>query len=154
VPAPTNPSLDALAAFFASAEVARRATRPLAPEAEVALEVAGASARFGMQGGAATVAPGTAQDPDFTLELPAGAVERLVAGGLEEVGNLGVEFFRLATERDPALRVRIRIHASTARLVARGYLSVLLLGGLGVAMWLLRKGIASPRAAIDRLRGK
>jgi hypothetical protein len=147
-----NPSVEALAAFFTGAEVARRATRPLSAEAEVGLDVAGELARFTMAGGAPAVLAGPAADPDFTLVLPAGAVERLTAGGLERIGDLGVEFFRLAADREPARRIGIRLHAPTARLVARGYLGVLLLGGAGVALWLLRKGIANPRAALERLR--
>lgn len=149
-----NPSLEALSAFFATAPVARRATRPLAAEAEVGLEVAGVPARFRMAGGMPAVEAAPAADPDFTLALPAGAVARLLGGDRGSIGDLGVTFFRLATERDPELKVRVRICAPTARLVARGYLSVLLLGGAGVALWLLRRGIASPRAAIDRLRGR
>jgi hypothetical protein len=147
-------SLEALAAFFETAEVARRATRPLAPSAEVGLVVDGAPARFRMQGDLPAVRPGPASDPDFTLSLPAAAVERLTGLPGNDIGAMGVAFLQLVLERDPALRVGVRIHASTARLISNGYLGVLALGGFQVAIWLLKKGFANPRAAIDRLRGK
>jgi endonuclease YncB( thermonuclease family) len=46
------------------------------------------------------------------------------------------------------------VQAPTGRLVAHGYLAVLALGGTRVALWLLRRGLASPARIIDRLRGR
>ncbi len=147
-------TIEALAAFFETAEVARRASRPLAAAAEVGLLVDGVPARFCVEGGRPAVRPGPARDPDFTLSLPPKAVERLTGSPESDLGALGVAFLQLALERDPALHVGVRIHASTARLVSHGYLGVLALGGFKVALWLIRKGFANPKAAIDRLRGR
>lgn len=144
-------SLEALQRFFRSAPAARRATRPLRREAEVALDLGGVPARFTMASGAAEVLAGPARDPDFTLGMPAEAVRRLTSGEAG-VGSLGVAFFQMVLSRDPALRVRVRLHASTPRLLARGYLEVLALGGLEVAFWLLRAGARRPFQAIERLR--
>jgi hypothetical protein len=147
-------SIETLTAFFESAEVVRRATRPLRPLAEAGLVVDGVQARFCMEEGRPAIRPEPARDPDFTLSLPAAAVERLTQVASGDVGEMGVAFFQLVLERDPALRVGVRIHASTPRLLSHGYLGVLALGGLRTAMWLLKKGFANPKAAIDRLRGK
>jgi hypothetical protein len=95
---------------------------------------------------------GAPPDPDFTLRLPAAAVERLCGRRGAGVGELGVLFFGLLRERDPALRVGVHLHASTRRLVGHGYLAVLALGGPQVALWLLRRGLADPGAVIERLR--
>jgi len=149
-----GPSFEALKAFFEGAPVARKATRSLHAGAEVGLLLDDGPARFAMEGGASRVTDEAPRDPDFTLQLPAAAVARLTAQPGSDVGALGIEFFKLVLEKDPALKVRIRLHASTPRLLSRGYLGVLALGGLQVGMWLLKKGIANPRAAIDRLRGK
>jgi hypothetical protein len=106
-----------------------------------------------MESGAPEVHAGAAPDPDFTLTLPARAVARITGMDGEDVGAFGIEFFKLVLERDPALKVRVRVNASTARLVGHGYLGVLALGGAKVAWWLLKKGVKNPKAAIDRLRG-
>lgn len=147
-------SFEALKAFFEEAPVARKATGPLHAGAEVGLLLDGAPARFAMEGGRPRVADEPPREPDFTLTIPAGAVARLTAQPDAEVGALGIEFFKLVLEKDPALKVRIRVQASTPKLLAHGYLGVLALGGLQVGMWLLRKGFGNPRAIIDRLRGK
>jgi hypothetical protein len=146
-------SLEALRSFFEHAPAARRAVRPLARGARVNLALDGGDARFTMESGAPEVHAGAAPDPDFTLTLPSGAVERVTGMEGDDVGAFGVEFFKLVLERDPALRVRVRVNASTARLLGHGYLGVLALGGAKVAWWLLKNGVKNPKAAIDRLRG-
>jgi hypothetical protein len=146
-------SYESLRSFFETAPAARKATRPLARGARVNLALDGGPARFTMETGAPEVREGAAQDPDFTLTLPAAAVSRITALASDDVGEFGVEFFKLVIERDPALKVRVAIDASTTRLLGHGYLGVLALGGVKVTWWLLRKGIKNPKAAIDRLRG-
>jgi len=146
-------SLAALRTFFETAPAARVATRPLAREARVNLLLEGGAARFAMASGVPEVHEGEGPDPDFTLALPAAAVVRLTGLAGADVGRLGIEFFRLVLERDPALKIRVRVHAPTTRLVGRGYLGVLALGGLRVALWLVKTGVRDPKAAIDRLRG-
>jgi hypothetical protein len=147
-------SYDSLKRFFESAPAARKATRPLARGARVNLALDGGPAHFTMESGAPEVRSGAADEPDFTLTLPEGAVCRITGLGSEEVGEFGVEFFKLVLERDPALKARIRVEASTARLVGHGYLGVLALGGAKVGWWLLKNGVRNPKAAIDRLRGR
>lgn len=151
IPGGPEGSLEALRRFFRTAPAARRATRPLARDAEVALDLGGEPARFAMASGAAEILPGPARDPDFTLAMPPEAVRRLTAGDAG-VGELGVAFFQLVLSRDPGLRIRVHLHASTARLLARGYLRVLALGGFAVAAWLVRAGARGPLQALERLR--
>lgn len=147
-------SLSLLARYFATAPAARRAVRPLAAGARVALLLDEGPAGFTLVDGAPRLADGALPDPDFTLRLPRAAVERLAGHPAEDVGEAGLAFFRLALERDPALRVGVTVQASTARLVSHGYLAVLALGGAKVALWLLKRGVANPGKIIDRLRGR
>jgi hypothetical protein len=149
-----DPSFDALKTFFESAPAARKATRPLARGARVNLALDGGEARFSMESGAPSVHEGPAENPDFTLRLPAGAVERITAIGSDDVGEFGIEFFKLVLERDPAVKVRVKIDAPTSQLLGNGYLGVLAQGGMKVSWWLLKNGVKNPKAAIDRLRGK
>ncbi len=146
-------SLEALRTFFGSAPAAQRATRPLSRGARVNLALDGGDARFTMETGSPEVHDGPAKDPDFTLTLPAGAVARITALRSEDVGEFGIEFFKLVLERDPALKIRVRVDAPTTQLLGHGYLGVLALGGMKVTWWLVKNGIRNPRAAIDRLRG-
>lgn len=146
-------SYESLKRFFESAPAARRAARPLARTARVNLRLDGAPARFTMESGAPEVREGPADDPDFTLTLPEAAVSRITGLPSEDVGEFGIEFFKLLLERDPRLRVRVSIDAPTSRLLGHGYLGVLALGGVKVTWWLVKNGVRNPRAAIDRLRG-
>ncbi len=148
-----DPSYESLKRFFESAPAARKATRPLARGARVHLALDGGPARFTMETGTPEVREGAAEDPDFTLTLPDGAVRRITGLGSADVGEFGVEFFKLVLERDPALKVRVSIDAPTTRLLGHGYLSVLAVGGMKVTWWLLRNGVKNPKAVIDRLRG-
>jgi hypothetical protein len=145
---------EALKSFFESAPVARKATKPLGRGAEVALSLDGGEpARFTMESGAPQVLAQGARDPDFTLTLPEGAVMHITGLQSGDVGEFGVEFFKLVLTKDPATKVRIRIDAPTTRLLSHGYLGVLALGGVKVTWWLIKNGVKNPKAAIDRLRG-
>jgi hypothetical protein len=106
-----------------------------------------------MESGRPQVVQGPAKDPDFTLTMTPGAVERITALRGDDVGALGIEFFKLMLEKDSGLKIRARVETSTARLLGHGYLGVLALGGMKVTWWLLKNGVKNPKAAIDRLRG-
>ena len=80
-------------------------------------------------------------------------MKQLTAIAGDDVGEFGIAFFKLLLAREPERRVRVHIHASTARLVSHGYLGVLAAGGAKVGWWLLKNGVRNPKAAIDRLRG-
>ena len=147
------PSFEALKKFFETSEVARRATKPLHDGANVALELEGGPAHFMVKGDRAEVVDGKAADPDFTLTLPDGAVKRITSLESDDVGEFGIEFFKLVLEKDPALKARVKIDAPTGRLLSHGYLGVLAQGGLKVTWWLLKNGVKNPKAAIERLRG-
>ena len=150
----SNPSFEALKTFFETREAARKATKPLKEGAEVGLQLDGGPATFAMRGGGKVqVAEGKALQPDFTLTLPDAAVQRITSLQSDDVGEFGVEFFKLVLEKDPSLKVRIKIDASTGQLLSHGYLSVLAQGGLKVTWWLLKNGVKNPKAAIERLRG-
>lgn len=147
------PEFEKLQRFFESAPAARQATRPLARGAEVAVLLAGDHAvRFTMESGEPRLLAEPARDPDFTVVLPSRAVEEITGLASDDVGEYGVAFFSLLLSREVDSKVRIRIHAPTTRLLGRGYLGVLAVGGMKVSWWLLKNGVKNPKAAIDRLR--
>src|SRR5512133_2333560 len=146
-------SLESLKKFFESTEVARKATKPLDAGALVGLQLDGGVAHFTMSGGKPQVLDGPAPNPDFTLTLPDAAVGRITSLKSDDVGEFGIEFFKLVLEKDPTLKAGARVNASTGQLLSHGYLGVLALGGMKVTWWLLKNGVRNPKAAIDRLRG-
>lgn len=148
----TSGGIEKLRTFFASAAAARAAARPLAREAEVAVLLDGRAARFTMESGAPALVEDAARDPDFTVVLSERAVDHITSIESDDVGEFGVAFFTLVLSRDPELKARIRVHASTPRLLGRGYLGVMALGGAKVSWWLVKNGVRNPKAAIDRLR--
>src|SRR5512133_2697940 len=141
-----SPSLDALRTFFETSPAGKKAARPLARSARVHLVLDDGPAHFTMEPGAPEVREGPAADPDFTLTIPFGAVQRLTSLGSDDVGEFGIEFFKLLLEHDPALKVRVKIDAPTTRLLTHGYLGVLALGGMKVTWWLVRNGVRNPKA--------
>ncbi len=149
----TATSFEALKVFLEGAPAARKAARPLSRGARVNVALDGGDARFTMESGGPELREGRDSDPDFTLTIPARAVDRLTTLATDDVGEVGIQFFKLVLERDPALKVRVHVDAPTVRLLGNGYLGVLALGGVKVTWWLVRNGIKNPRAAIERLRG-
>ncbi len=148
-----GPSFEALKTFFETAEVARKATKPLASGANVELHLDDGTAHFTMTDGKPRVLEGPAPKPDFTLRLPEAAVRRITALESDDVGEFGIEFFKLVVDHDPSLKAGVKIDASTGQLLSHGYLGVLAIGGMKVTWWLLKNGVRNPKAAIDRLRG-
>jgi len=120
-----------LKSFLERSPVARKATRPLSRDARVNVKFAEGLAHFRMEEKGPRLLAGSVADPDFTLTLPRGAVRLLTTLASEDVGEVGVLFFKLVLATDPALKVRVHIDAHPARLFAHGYLGVLALGGCG-----------------------
>ncbi len=88
-------SFESLKSFFETAPAARRAARPLSRGARVNLALDGGAASFTMESGGPEVRVGPADDPDFTLTLPAGAVSRITGLASDDVAEFGIEFFKL-----------------------------------------------------------
>jgi hypothetical protein len=107
-----------------------------------------------MHEGRAYLGPGPAPDPDLVFLFTPAAVGRL-AGVDGSIGDFAVELFRLMAESRPHLRVRLRVAASFARLLRRGYLGLLVAGGWGVLAFGATRGvrtIAQLRTLVDGVR--
>jgi hypothetical protein len=98
--------------------------------------------------------PGAAADPDFVFRFTPASIERLCSteGG---IGRFALELFELIAEEDPSLRVGFRIAAPFPRLVRRGYLRLLAVGGLRVLAFGAARGVrtlADLRRLVERVR--
>jgi hypothetical protein len=99
--------------------------------------------------------PGKATDPDFELRIPPAAIDTICSRQDSDVGELGITFFELVAERDPALRINVTLHSGFIKLTSRGWLSLLARGGPRVVMWLANKGLRGPggvATALARLK--
>jgi len=104
--------------------------------------------------GVTVLEPGAADDPDFVFRFTPAAVERLdaVDGG---VGEFAATLFELIVDADEDQGVGFRIAAGFPRLVARGYLRLLLAAGPEVLRFGLVHGVTTLRALrrlVDELR--
>jgi hypothetical protein len=126
-----DPEVAALEALFGEHPVWTRAARRLREGAESRVAFAhrpGERWRLLREGGRSRLLPEPARDPDLAFRFPPAAIRRLarVEGG---VGRFAVALFELMAAEDPQLRVEFRVVAPFARLVARGYLRLLLAAG-------------------------
>lgn len=158
-------SRDKLKKFFETATVARRSTDPLSKGVAVnihfrdvpeALPVPGSpDCHFLRVPAGGTVAAGGHPDPDFTLWMPHGAADKLIAMTSDDPGDFGIEFFKLCMTQDAAAKIYVRLHAGPLRLLSHGYFGVVKAGGWKMLGWLKEKGVfglSGFKDAVTRLR--
>ena len=98
---------------------------------------------------------GKALDPDFDLRIPPAAIHSICSRHDSDAGDLGVTFFEHLVERDPALKITVKLHSGFIKLTSRGWLTLLARGGPKVVFWLANKGLRGPggvATALGRLR--
>lgn len=118
--------------FFDNREVARKATKPLGKKAVGAVifkEEENKVYTFRKDGKYATLFDEVTKNPDFTITLEYGAVKELVEFKSENVGDFGVKFFNLMRKKEEGKRISVKIHIGFFKIMTKGYLKVLLLGG-------------------------
>src|SRR5262245_51518786 len=69
---------------------------------------------------------GVAGAPDFLFGFPPAAIERLAAVRGTLAGDFAAELFALTMSEDRSLHIGLRVEASFARLMRRGYVRLLL----------------------------
>lgn len=126
-----DPVVESLAELFREHPVWRRAAEPIADRAKSAVYFAhrpGEPWTLERRDGSTHLVPGRCQDPDLVFRFSPGAVRRLEA--VEgDVADFAIELFERAIDPDPDAHVDLRIAASFARLLSRGYVRLLLSAG-------------------------
>ena len=102
-----TPSYDSLKGFLESAPVARRAARPLSRDARVNVALPDGPAQFRMEGACRSSGSARARSR-LHPHPPRGSSTADHLARERGRGRVGVEFFRLVLESDPALKVRIQ----------------------------------------------
>ena len=155
--APPDPWIERLASLFRSHPAWREAARAIAPRSTSNVFFThrpGEPWHLERRGDGALLLRGAAPDPDLVFRFSPAAIARLeaVRGG---AGDFAAELFALALDRNPEVRVEVRVAASFPRLLRRGYVRLLLASGprvraLGAAHGFL--GIDGVRRLVAALR--
>ncbi len=119
-------SFNILKTFFESKEVAFKATGVLGKKARGKVILEDGECLFRKEKKIASVFKEEAKKVDFTLKLNNNAVVELTSLESEDVGEFGVKFFKKLKNKDG---VELDIHIGFFKIITRGYLKVLLLGG-------------------------
>jgi len=125
-------SFEKLKDFFDNREVAHKATKPLGRKAkgEVVFLDDNEAYLFRKDGKTATLFKDEKiKKVDFTIKLSNGAIDELVNFQSENVGDFGIKFFKLLKAKEKGKEIEVKINIGFFKLVTRGYLKVLLLGG-------------------------
>jgi len=152
-----EPSNVVLQRFFETSESARRAASSLKKAAEVAVRFTDVPGDFHFKAidGKPRFVTGKAEDPDFELTMPPGAVKAIAAQPNADVGDLGIVFFQQILSKDPNEKIHVKLHSGVMKLTMRGWLGVVAQGGGKVMGWMAQKGLKGPSAiasAISRLK--
>ena len=110
--------------------------------------------RLVRRAGGTVLEPGHVEDPDLALCFAPQAIEEL-ASTRGSVSEFALALFRLALDDDPERRVRIRVIAPFTRLIARGYVDLLLRGGPKLLWFGASHGVRTPgqlRQLVDAVR--
>jgi hypothetical protein len=147
-----------LSNFLSTSTAARAAAASLRAGAEVAItltDVEGDWRIFRTDDAGIAFEAGKAVDPDFDLRIPPAAIYSICSRHDSDVGDLGVTFFEHLVEKDPALKIAVKLHSGFIKLTGRGWLTLLARGGPKVVLWMANKGMRGPggvATALGRLR--
>lgn len=118
--------------FFDNRDVAHKATKPLGRKAigEVIFkENPDKKYVFKKSGKFASIFDEKIKKPDFTMMLESGAVKKLVEFESENVGDFGIKFFQIMKAKKEGERIDVKLNIGVFKIMTKGYLKVLLLGG-------------------------
>jgi len=125
-------SYEKLKDFFDNREVAHKATKPLGKKAKGAVvfsDLDNKTVLFKKNGKYSTLFEEDYSNSDFTITLSDGAIEELINFQSENVGDFGLKFFKILRAKEQGKEINVKINIGFFKLVTRGYLKVLLLGG-------------------------
>lgn len=126
---------------FFTRDLSHVATRPLREGVQIAMEVDGEAFTL-VKKGNIQVESGTASDPDLSFTVPKASLEKLVAEKTHDIGEMGISIAKLMVERDPALKIGMKVHTGFLDLAFKGYLGVLALGGATLMGFLASQGLS------------
>ena len=96
------------------------------------------------------------KNPEISFTISPAAITRLLDFKSDDIGENGVEFFRIMTSDKPDEYIKAKLNVGFIGLTRIGVFGVLALGGKGVMLYLARHGLGSLKEigrAISKLKG-
>ncbi len=132
-----------------------KATGPLRKGLEIAIQVEDEKGMLKKGAERVQVSSGNAEKPDMTILVPAAALDKLIAGYSDDIGEIGISILKLMAGATPAEKITVKLHIGIWDFIRGGYLGILPLGGPSVMKFLASKGltgIGKIKDALSRLR--
>jgi len=129
-----------------TSEAARKAASSLSKSASVAVRFTdtGGEFQFHSVDGRPRLEPGKAEEPDFELTLPPGAVQDICGRSPGDAGDLGVLFLQHIFVEDKEQKIQVKVHSGLIKLTLHGWFRVVVAGCPKVLLWLARMGLKGP----------
>ena len=144
--------------LFETSEASRKAATSLSAAASVGERFTDVPRdfRFHSVDGKPRFEPGKAEEPDFELTVPPGAVRDRCEKSSTDAADLGACFLRhLFFAREPEQKIRVKVHSGLIKLTMHGWLRVVIAGCPRVILCLAQMGMKGPSAlasALSRLK--
>ncbi len=97
------------------------------------------------------------EEPKLRFTISPKAIQRLLDFGSDDIGEYGVEFFKIMVSEDPDYTLGVKLNTGFIGLTRMGVFGILAMGGKAVLSFLARHGLKGPgeiKKAISKLRGK
>jgi hypothetical protein len=131
-----------------TSEAGRKAASSLKESASVEVRFTGVPGdfRFHAVNGKPRFEAGRAEEPDFELTLPPGAVRDICERRQEDTGDLGILFLQHIFANEAEQKIQVKLHSGLIRLTLHGWLGVVASGCPKVVLWLAQRGLKGPSA--------
>ncbi len=146
--------------LFETSEAGRKAAASLSKAACVGVRFTDVAGDFNFHavGGEPRFEPGKAEEPDFELTLPPGAVHDICRKSSGEVGDVAVLFLQHVFADQPEQKILVKLHSGLIKLTLHGWLRVVVAGCPKVIGWFaqmgLLKGPSALASALSRLKNR
>lgn len=148
-----HPTYLKLKSFLEDRPICTQASKPLSKSAAVRIQFTDHDGiyTFSRTGGHQTLLPGRPADPDFTLTIPPGAVDRITGIEKDSISEFGITLMQLIWEHNAELKIKAAIHHGPIKLFTAGYFGILALGGMPVMRYLGSRGFGKIGAIRKRM---
>jgi broad specificity phosphatase PhoE len=139
--------------LFETSEAGRKAATSLSKDAFVAVRFTDfpGDYRFHAIDGRPLFEAAKAEQPDFELTLPPGAVRDICGKASADVGDLGVLFLQHIFAKEPEKRILVKVHSGLIKLTLHGWLRVVIAGCPKLITWVAKMGLKGPSAVASVL---